>query len=690
MISKATIARIFETARVDEVVADFVTLKKRGANLIGLCPFHNEKTPSFYVSPSKGIYKCFGCGKAGNPVNFIMDHESLNYPEALRYLANKYNIEIEEDRTESPEEQNSRLAEEKEKESLYVVSSFAQKHFTKNLHETDEGKSIGLGYFLERGFRKDIIDKFQLGYSIDQWREFSDAAIAAGFKLEYLEKAGLTIVKRPDTNPLDPLPTVTATHLHATHSGGQAATSFFDRFMGRVMFPVHNVTGRVIAFGGRTLKGDKKVAKYINSPETPIYHKSNVLYGLFFAKKAISQEDVCFLVEGYTDVISMHQAGIENVVASSGTSLTVEQIRAIRRYTKNITILYDGDPAGIKASFRGIDLVLEEGMNVRVLLFPDGDDPDSYAKKVSSDEFRKFIQENTKDFISFKTQLLYSDIKGDPIKKAGLIKEIVESIALIPEQITRSVYIKTCGEMMDVAEQTLMNELNKIRQKKYNEQRKSESDGFQKDQGSVSTEPVTVDERPLYPDSQEHQERDLIRILLNFGRSVIAVEDRDIDGNTAVISITIAQFILDSINADEIEGMKIQFEVPAYQRIYAEYNRCFNEATIPEPHHFTQNPDPEISAAAIDLLTSEYDLSPNWIEKHNIFVPQEEGTFQRLAEEAVMCLRIKLLEKIKLKKLDELQKETEDTNVDIIQAYIRSLDNAKKILAGKLGRTVLK
>ncbi|MCC7301055.1 MAG: DNA primase [Bacteroidia bacterium] len=674
MISKNTIARIFETARVEEVIADFVSLKKRGANMIGLCPFHNEKTPSFHVSPSKGIYKCFGCGKAGNAVNFIMDHESLSFPEALRFLASKYSIEVEEDRVETPEEVKQRQAEEEERESLMVVSSFAQKHFTKNLWETEEGKNIGLAYFEERGFRKDIIEKFQLGYSIDQWREFSDAALKAGYQLEFLEKTGLTIVKRPEGG-------ATATE--------NAPASFFDRFMGRVMFPIHNVTGRVIAFGGRTLSADKKTAKYINSPESPIYYKTKVLYGLYFSKTAISREDECFLVEGYTDVISLHQAGISNVVASSGTSLTVEQIRAIRRYTKNITILYDGDPAGIKASFRGINLVLEEGMNVRVLLFPDGDDPDSYSRKVSSDEFRRFIREHTQDFISFKTKLLYNDIQGDPIKKAELIKDIVESIALIPEQITRSVYIKACSNVMDVAEQTLLNELNKIRRKKLDEKRKTE-ENFQPDLGTASVVPVQVDDRPLYPDSQESQEKDLIRILLNFGREVIATEDQDIDGNPAMISVSIAQYILDSVNLDEVDGMRIEFEVSAYRKIFEEYNRCFNEALIPEPSHFTQNADAAISSAAIDLLTSEYDLSPNWEERHGIYVPTEERSFQRMAEEAVMCLRLKLLDRIKQKKLEELQKETDEANMVILLDYIRSLDNAKTVLATRLGRTVLK
>lgn len=446
MIPKETISAIFEASRIDEVVGEFVSLKKRGANMLGLCPFHNEKTPSFNVSPVKGIYKCFGCGKAGNSVNFIMEHEQMNYPEALRWLAKKYNIPIEEEE-QTPEQ----VQANNERESLYVVCSFAQKNFTETLWETDEGKSVGLSYYHQRGFTDDTIHKFQLGYSLDKWRGFSDAAIAAGHKLDYLVKAGLTISKEAP---------------ESTAGGPPEQERFFDRFSARVIFPVHNVSGRVIAFGGRTLKTDKKIAKYINSPETDIYHKSKVLYGLYFSKKRIVEEDNCYLVEGYTDVISLHQAGIENVVASSGTSLTVDQIRLIRRYTPNITILYDGDSAGIKASFRGIDLVLEEGMNVRVLLFPDGEDPDSFSKKISSTELKAFIKENSKDFLAFKAQLLNSEAAHDPIKKAGLIKEMVESISLIPEPIYRSVYIKECSRIMDVDEQALLSELNKLRRKK--------------------------------------------------------------------------------------------------------------------------------------------------------------------------------------------------------------------------------
>src|SRR5688572_16443635 len=424
-----------DTARIDEVVGDFVSLKRRGTSMIGLCPFYNEKTPSFNVSPARGIFKCFGCGKGGNAVNFIMEHEHYSYPEALRYLARKYNISVEED-----EKAPGFDLEQLQRESLLVVTEFARKYYMQQLHETDEGKSVGLSYFHEREFTETMIEKFQLGYSPDQWRGLTDAALEAGYLLENLQKAGLTIVNEDKK---------------------------FDRFRGRVMFPVHNITGKVIAFGARILKTDPKSPKYLNSPESDIYHKSKILYGIFFAKKSIIAKDECFLVEGYTDVIALHQVGIENVVASSGTSLTVEQIRLIGRYTKNITILYDGDPAGIKASLRGIDLILEEGLNVRVVLFPDGDDPDSFSRKHNSYEVAAYINEHAQDFIRFKTGLLLKDVANDPVRKAGLIREIVETIAKIPDPIIRSTYTRECSVQMEISEQILIAELNKLVRKAF-------------------------------------------------------------------------------------------------------------------------------------------------------------------------------------------------------------------------------
>jgi DNA primase len=687
MIPKETVDRIFDTARIDEVVGEFVSLKKRGSNMIGLCPFHNEKTPSFNVSPARGIYKCFGCGKGGNSVNFIMEHEHISYPEALKWLAKKYNIEIEEEEVSTEQQER-----DNERESLFVVSGFAQKHYTKNLHETEEGKAIGLSYFKERGFRADIIEKFQLGYSPDTWRDLTDAAIHAGYKLEYLVKAGLTIQNEEDKE------------------------KYFDRFKGRIIFPVHNPSGRVIAFGGRTLKTDKKIAKYINSPETEIYHKSNVLYGLYFAKKQIIAEDVCYLVEGYTDVTSMHQAGIENVVASSGTSLTVEQIRLIRRYTNNITILYDGDPAGIKASFRGIDLILEEGMNVRVLLFPDNDDPDSYSKKVSSEELKEFIKENTKDFIRFKTELLSADVQGDPIKKAGLIRDIVESIALIPDAIIRSVFVKDCSRILDIEEQTLLNELNKFRQANYQKK---------KDGGRNKTD-IPVDEN-FVPDGNPNaekvnnlirtdsntkwQEREVVRLLLQYGNNKIPVETISESGDIESLPAPIADIIL-----DELETDNISFVDSVFLRILNEYKELHVKNILVDTHYFIHHQDDSIRPIAIDLATSPYTvhtweielflsrgdkntmLSPsphrlsNW-ESHGIYVQSEELLLKRAAIDTIRKLKLRHIElmlKEKHKELKIAEEEKKDDDVQIIMTEVKNMEDAKKHFSALLGRVVIR
>ena len=424
MIDQPTIDRITDAAQIQDVVGDYVTLRKRGVNLLGLCPFHNEKTPSFTVSPAKGIFKCFGCGKGGNSVHFIMEHEQISYYEALKYLARKYNIEVEE-RELSPEE----MAVRNDRESMLLVNEFAQKHFTNTLLHHIDGKAIGLSYFRERGFRDDIITKFQLGYSLELRDAFTQAAMKAGYNKDYLIKTGLTI--EGDNHYLG------------------------DRFRGRVMFPVHTLSGKVVAFGGRILKKDDKMAKYVNSPESEIYHKSNELYGIYFAKQAIVKQDRCFLVEGYTDVISMHQSGIENVVASSGTSLTPGQIRLIHRFTENVTVIYDGDAAGIKASIRGIDLLLEEGLNIKVLLLPDGDDPDSFARKHNASDFIEYVQQNSSDFIRFKTNLLLADAGNDPVKRAGLVLDIVRSISIIPNTAIRGEYVKECSTLLNVEEQML-------------------------------------------------------------------------------------------------------------------------------------------------------------------------------------------------------------------------------------------
>ena len=664
MINKEDIDKIFEAARVEEVVGDYVTLKKRGANLIGLCPFHDEKTPSFYVSPAKSIYKCFGCGKGGNAINFMMDKELMTYPDALRHLAKKYNIEIVE-AEQTPEQKEN----QNERESLFVVSSFAQKHFSENLYNTDEGKSVGLGYFKERGFREDIIQKFQLGYSINQKNTFSEIAIATGYKAEYLVKAGLTIeYKNEKSDPNNPEINITE-------------TNYVDRFWGRVMFPIHNQGGRVIAFGGRTLRTDKKIAKYINSPETDIYHKSNVLYGIYFAKSEIINQKNCFLVEGYTDVISMHQAGIENVVASSGTSLTVEQIKLIRRFTNNITILYDGDSAGIKASFRGIDLILEEGMNVKVLLFPDGEDPDSYSKRVSNEELKLFIKNNSKDFISFKTSLLMKDVENDPIKKASLIKEIVESIALIPEAIYRSVYVKECSRIMNMEESILLNELNKIRSKNFNDKRnQTREQNF-----SPEPEPVAyIEEKKSELEiNAEHQERDIIRILINYGNKHVEIDAEDEEGNPIKAEVSVAELIISELSHDNLI-----LENLLYNTVYSEFVNQIEKNNIPDFNYFLCLDNPAINSLTVDLVSTPYSLS-RW-EDHSIYIIKEEEILKKSLLNAVYSLKSKKLE-IMISDIQKRLKENlpEEEYMTLLQSHQQFIET-KKTLNALLGRIIVK
>src|SRR5690554_2557267 len=437
MIDHYTIERIQDAAQIAEVVSDFVTLRRRGVNMVGLCPFHDDRSPSFYVSPAKNICKCFSCGEGGSPIHFVMKHEQMSYYEALKYLASKYNIEIVE-----KELTNEEKKQQSDRESMFILNEFACNYFVKTLHSNPEGKSVGLTYFKERGIREDIIKKFQLGYSLEERNAFTVEAQKAGYNIDFLLKTGLSL-------------------------GGENNRPVVDRFRGRVLFPVHSISGKVVAFGGRILKKVENVGKYVNSPESDVYSKSKELYGIYFAKSAIVKEDKCFLVEGYTDVLSMHQAGIENVVASSGTALTHGQIRMIHRFTENITVLYDGDTAGINAALRGIDLLLEDGMNVKVVLLPDGEDPDSFAKKQNAEDFNQFIAENEVDFIRFKTKLLLEEVGDDPIRRAGLISNVVESIALIPSAITRSVYIQDCSQLLKMQERVLIAEINKISRRNY-------------------------------------------------------------------------------------------------------------------------------------------------------------------------------------------------------------------------------
>jgi DNA primase len=607
MINRETIDNIIQASRIEEVIGDFVSLRRRGVNQIGLCPFHNEKTPSFTVSPAKGIYKCFGCGKAGNSVNFIMEHEHFSYPEALKYLAKKYNIEVEEEE-QTPEQ----LQELNEKESLYSLNLFAQQYFTKILFETEEGKAIGISYFRERGIREDLIRKFQLGMSPDRWDALSEYAVQQGYKKDYLIRTGLSLEKE---------------------------SRLYDRFHSRVIFPVHSASGRVIGFGGRILGNDKNRPKYINSPESEIYNKSKTLYGIFFARNAIIAKDNCLLVEGYTDVISMHQAGIENVVASSGTSLTHDQVRMIRRYTSNISMLYDGDPAGIKASFRGIDMIMEQGMNVKILLFPDGEDPDSYARKHHPVEVESFIAENSVNFILFKTRLLLGETQNDPIKKAALIKEIVNTISLIPDGISRSLYVKECSSLMTISEQVLMNELNKILRakiKRNSPETDSELEVIQPEQ--ITSEPQFA----IDFDSAEYQEKEIIRLLLLYGHETIPIKLNP-DDETEV-PVGIADYVVHDISHDEMS-----FENELYKSVYEEYVTGIENDALPDHTQFLSHSNPEISSLAVDLLFTPYDLSENWL-KNNIMITTEKTRLQ-------MHVMLSLLA-FKARKLDKMMAET--------------------------------
>jgi len=650
LIPKQTVDEILETARVEEVVGDFVNLKKRGANLLGLCPFHNEKTPSFTVSPAKGIYKCFGCGKAGGAANFIMDHEHYTYPEALKYLADKYNIEIEEE-----EQSAEQIQQANEKESLFIVTQFAAEYFQQQLKETENGRAIGLSYFKERGFREETIEKFKLGYSPDEWEAFTKAALDKGYKLDYLEKTGLTIVK---------------------------GEKHFDRFKGRVMFPIQNISGRVIGFGGRTLSADKKTAKYLNSPESEIYHKSRVLYGLNLAKKTIIEKDLCYLVEGYTDVISFHQNGVENVVASSGTSLTTEQIRLIKRYTPNITILFDGDTAGIKAAFRGIDMILEEGMNVKVLAFPEGEDPDSFARSKSTEELSSFLKENAQDFIRFKTSLLVSEVGKDPMKRASLIKEIVNSIALIPDPIARSVYIQESGDILDISEQALMSELNKVRRntlskKIQNKEREEKREDFGvTDDTTFLQEKPKPQEKPLI-----YQEEDIIRTLIKFGNQDVEIP-KEKDDDEAIV-LTVAEYVV-----FEMEEDNLSFTHPLFDKIYALFKTAVESETSVVENTLVSNEDKELSSFAIECLMDKYTLSINWYDKHQILTLKEEEILQKKVHRGVCSWRLTKVQQM-LEDMQAALKENPD-NYESIYEEISRLLQEKKALGNELGRIVLR
>ncbi|HEY8401635.1 MAG TPA: DNA primase [Cytophagaceae bacterium] len=641
-ITRETIDRIHEATDIVEVIGDFVSLKKKGHYYSACCPFHYEKTPSFTVTPSKGIYKCFGCGKAGDAIQFIIDIEGLSYIEAMKYLASKYGIEISEE-APSPHE----LQIQNERESLFIILNYAKNYFHKNLLEHEEGQSIGLSYFKERGFTENTIKKFELGYSLEEWEAFTQAALKDSYKLELLEKAGL-VVKRENAND-------------------SKFFKVYDRFRGRVIFPIHNLTGKVIAFGARILKSDKSQPKYLNSPETEVYHKSKILYGIYQAKQAIRQEDACYLVEGYTDVISLHQGGVENVVASSGTSLTEDQIKLIGRYTQNITVLYDGDPAGIKASMRGIDMILEEGMNVSVVEFPNGEDPDSYIRKIGGAAFKEFIKSSAKDFITFKTELFLRDASNDPIKKAEVIKEIVLSIAKIPDNIKRAVFFRQCSNLLSIDEQTLISEYNKIQITNRQKQQKSN------DPAPVISEPVEITPVEEAAEDRESRlmkanEREIIRLLINYASEPIA-------GNTSL-----AEYLL-----TEIED--IEFRTPVYKHILELLKIQLQSGNVISESYFINYDDKEVRKEAIDMLTSKYSLSESW-EKHEIFVPKEKDILDSITLKSILRLKRAAIKVLIRENQQNMLKEVDPQEMENYLKIAIELQKLNKEINGMLGIVV--
>jgi len=654
LISKNTIDKVFETARVEEVIGDFVQLKRAGSNFKGLSPFSDERSPSFMVSPVKQIWKDFSSGKGGNSIAFLMEHEHFTYPEAIRYLARKYNIEIEE--TELSDEHK---AEANERESMYLVSEFAKKYFHNTLLNDEEGRAIGYSYFKERGFTNDTIKKFELGYSPESWDAFTKEALGKGYKLDYLDKTGLTIVKEDKQ---------------------------FDRFKGRVMFPISSMSGRTLGFGGRILTNDKKAAKYLNSPESDIYHKSKVLYGIFQAKQSIAKLDNCYLVEGYTDVIQFSQAGIENVVASSGTALTPDQIRLVNRLTKNITVLFDGDAAGLRASIRGIDLILEEGMNVKVCTFPDGEDPDSFAKKNSHSDLVNYLETNAKDFIQFKASLLMDEAKNDPVKKAGLIRDMVTSISKIPDRIQREIYLQETSRIMDISEQVLVNTLAQLVQKDITEVDKKQK----QEQKAFDVVKNDNPEQARKIDILFELERKIIEILLLYGHKEDEFEDvllkTNEEGEIHEVSekkeYKVYQRIYLSLQEDEVELAN-----PLFRDIYNDLINYFHQNETFNAEHYLMHLAPELAQEVTDILMQEErDLLHNW-EGQNIIVKQKDQTISQYVSETILTMRWFLVDKI----IEELKGGiSPDPEVDNSETLSMAMDYYKLIgsFSSKLGRVM--
>ncbi|PWJ57636.1 DNA primase [Dyadobacter jejuensis] len=655
-INPETVDRIKQSADIVEVVGDFVSLKKKGANYSACCPFHNEKTPSFNVNPVRQIYKCFGCGAAGDSIKFIMDIDGVGYGEALRYLADKYQIEIEEEELTDEE-----TARQNARDSLYIILNYAKNYFQQQLQQHEEGQAIGLSYFKERGFSKNILDKFELGYSLEQWDGFTKSALAKGYSADIIEKAGLLI-----------------------HKEG-SRTAGYDRFRGRVIFPIHSVAGKVIAFGARILKADKSQPKYLNSPETEVYHKGDVLYGVFQAKNTIRQQDACYLVEGYTDVLSLHQAGIENVVASSGTALTVEQIKLIARFTSNITILYDGDIAGVKAALRGLDLVLEEGLNVNVVLFPDGDDPDSYVRKVGAEAFKTYIQNASQDFIAFKTKTLLQEAGTDPFKRAEVISEMVQSIVKIPDAIKRQVFFQRTAEMMQVDEQMLISEGNKVirKQQKAPDRTNFRDRGFQQDLRDAGAGSGPFDQAPppdlFEPQEPEqptkqrtqlyYQEEAFIRLLVLHGA-------RELEPD-----ITVCSYVL-----GEIDG--IEFEEPIFAQLLLLFRENHSRQLVLDTDYFVHHRDTDIRHLAMEWVTEKYELSNLWKDKFEIFVPFETDVLDKTAFINILRLKKAFVEgKMKSCMQRLLQKPDQEEEIALMNEFM-FYKGISMAAAKELGRVI--
>lgn len=653
MISRATIDKIFETARIEEVIGDFVVLKRSGSNLKGLSPFTNEKTPSFMVSPSKQIFKDFSSGKGGTVVSFLMEHEHYTYPEALRYLAKKYGIEIEE--TEQSDEEKQRRSE---RESLFLVNEFANNWLQEQLHKSDEGKQIGLAYFRERGFTEQTIKDFELGYSPEDWEAFSRAALKASYEKDYLVKTGLSIAKED---------------------------RLIDRFRGRVMFPILSHTGRVLGFGGRTLQSGAKVAKYLNSPESEIYHKSKVLYGIYQAKTELGKQDECLLVEGYTDVISLHQAGVRNVVASSGTALTREQINLVKRFTRNITILYDGDPAGIKASLRGIDLILEEGMNVRVLLFPEGEDPDSYSRKVSGEELKDYIKDESRDFVKFKAGLLLGESGENPLEKSRAAREIVTSIARIPDELLRSAYIQECASLMKIDERVLFSELAQIRK---SETRREEREHRLKEKKEarlqvVKEEPGKDEPRQLTTSKHYHQEKAICWLLLNYGDRALVFGETGEQEEDEELSERVADFIIAELEEDELE-----LHNPVFATIVKRFSEELEASgEILDPMKLIRSEEPHVVNEVVSLVSDQHQLH-DWKRK-NIHPPDKEVYLKEFTVQSVLRYKEKRTSELIGEIQDKLKAASEpDEEYHARIKMIQRLTELRRVLNSKLNRVL--